>query len=96
MVKNFIQTCTTCQQMKTENLSPTGLLQPLPISKKIWSDISMDFVESLPLSKGKSVIFFVVNWSSKSAHFLALSHPFMAISVAHVFFHEIFRLHGHP
>lgn len=95
-VKEFVQACTTCQQNKAENLTPARLLQPLPIREQIWLDISMDFVEGLPNSKGKSVIFAVVDRLSKSTHFLALSHPYTAISVAHVLFHEIFRLHGLP
>ncbi|GJV60187.1 hypothetical protein Tco_1466287 [Tanacetum coccineum] len=42
-----------------------GLLQPLPILNKIWQDISMDLIESLPLSYGKSVLLMVVDKLSK-------------------------------
>ncbi|GJT50116.1 putative mitochondrial protein [Tanacetum coccineum] len=34
-----------------------GLLQPLHIAEKVWQDLSIDFIESLPLSQGKSAFF---------------------------------------
>lgn len=95
-VKEFIKQCDTCQRHKTENLPPTGLLQPLPIPTQVWSDISMDFVEGLPISKGKSTILVVVDRLSKYAHFIPISHPYTATSVAQVFFDHVFRLHGMP
>jgi hypothetical protein len=49
---------------------------------KVWSDISKDFVEGLPNSKGKSIIFVVVDRLSKFAHFVALKHPYYATTVA--------------
>lgn len=54
----------------------------------------MDFIEGLPKSKGKSVIWVVVDRLTKDAHFLGLSHPYTASSLAQVFFDQIYKLHG--
>lgn len=44
----------------------------------------------------KSVVLTVVDRFSEYAHFVALSHPYTAVSVARVFFGNIVRLHGLP
>lgn len=54
----------------------------------------MDFIDGLPSSFGKTVIFVVVDRLSKTAHFMALSHPYSAMSVAQAFLDTVFRLHG--
>lgn len=56
----------------------------------------MDFIEGLPNSGSKTVIFVVVDRLSKYAHFLALPHPHTASIVAQVFLDNIFKLHGMP
>jgi hypothetical protein len=68
-LKKFIREYEICQQNKYENTSPAVLLQPLPIPTQIWSDISMDFIEGLPLSHGHSMILVVVDRLSKYNHF---------------------------
>ena len=56
----------------------------------------MDFIDGVPLSFGKSVIFVVVDRLTKAAHFMALAHPYTAMSVAQVFMDNVFKLHGCP
>lgn len=63
---------------------------------RVWADISMDFIEGLPKVAHKSIILTIVDRFSKYAHFITLSHPFTAQSVAQVFFDNIVHLHGFP
>lgn len=82
MIKCFVRACAVCQQAKTDHKSPAGLLQPLPISRKPWAVISLDFIKGLPSSGGFDLILVVVDKFSKYANFLSLKHPFTALQVA--------------
>lgn len=95
-MKDYVKSCSVCQRNKTEHLHPVGLLQPLAVPSAVWEDISMDFIEGLPRVRGKSVILTVVDRFSKYAHFIALGHPYTALSVAKTFYDDIIRLHGIP
>nr|CAD1844221.1 unnamed protein product [Ananas comosus var. bracteatus] len=94
--KKFVNECDICQRNKSESMAPAGLLQPLPIPDRIWTEISMDFIKGLPPSYGKEVIFVVVDRLSKYAHFIALSHLYSVPTVAQAFFDNIYRLNGLP
>ena len=95
-VKNFVACCSICQQAKPNRSKYPGLLQPLPVPTLAWQIISMDFIDGLPKSQGKSCVMVVVDKFTKYSHFLALAHPFTAISIAKVFFDNIYKLHGLP
>ncbi|GJX36311.1 retrotransposon-related protein [Tanacetum coccineum] len=62
----------------------------------VWQDISMEFIETLPLSHNKSVIFVMMDRLRKYAHFIPLIHPFTASHVAQAFLDNVYKLHGLP
>jgi len=88
--QQFISECAVCQSAKSEHCPYPGLLEPLDTPDMAWQHITMDFIEGLPKSNGKEVILVVV------AHFIPLSHPYTAHSVATAFLDNIFKLHGPP
>lgn len=92
MVREYIRQCSVCEQNKYETLASSGILQPLPSLKGLFTDITMDFIEGLPNSKGKPVIMVVVDRLSKYAHFISLSHTYNAKQVAQVFLDNVYKL----
>lgn len=95
-VSEFVKQCDVCQHAKHSNQHPLGLLQPLPVPAGAWQDITIDFVEGLPLSEGANTILVVVDRFTKYAHFIPMKHPFSAPQVARVFTDSIVKLHGMP
>jgi hypothetical protein len=63
---------------------------------QMWEDISMDFIKGLPNSNNKNVIFVVVDWLAKYAHFIGVSHPFIAKKITKLYVENVARLHGIP
>ncbi|KAL3498632.1 hypothetical protein ACH5RR_041364 [Cinchona calisaya] len=95
-VVNIEKECDICQRNKLENTPYLTLLQPLPIPSQAWSLISMNFIETLPLSKGYDTILVVIDRLNKFCQFLPLFHPFTSKDVAKVFLDNVFKLHGLP
>jgi transposase InsO family protein len=95
-IKKFILECPVCEVSKPETLHLPGLLQPLPVPSRVWSDISMDFIKGLPLSHGFSIILVVVDRFTKYGHFMALSHPYTTSKVAQILLANVLKLHGMP
>ena len=95
-VRHFISHCLICQQTKYETKKPSGLLQPLPISARIWEDLSLDFITGLPPSHSHTVILVVVDRYSKGAHFGAFPAQHTAHQVAVRFMDMVCKHHGFP
>src|SRR6266550_2751797 len=62
MVKQFIDGCTACQQMKVNTHPTAAPLMPIKSNaKRNFSQVTMDFITDLPLSDGFDSIFIVVD-----------------------------------
>lgn len=57
------------QKNKHQALSLAGLLQPLPIPRQVWEDISMYIITGLPEYKRHDVKFIVVVRFTKYTNF---------------------------
>lgn len=95
-IKKYVSQCSICQQAKNEHVRIPGLLNPLPVPTEAWSTISLDFIEGLPMSGGYKCILVVIDKYTKYGHFIPLSHPYTALTVAQKFVDTIYRLHGLP
>jgi hypothetical protein len=92
-INEYVQTCNTCQHMKSHRHATFGLLQPLEFSYSPWESTSVDFIVALPESEGYMQIMVVVDRFSKMAHFIALSEPATAKDAATAFLREVWKLH---
>ena len=96
-IKVWKQECPACQRNKSTNELPAGLLQPLPVPARRWSDISLDFITHLPTTRsGYTAILVVVDRLSKMVHFIPTVDTATAEDVARLFVDNIFVLHGMP
>ena len=60
-IQKMVAECDTYQLHKGETTLLPGLLKPFPIPTRIWTDISMYFIDRLPKYGGKTVILVVVD-----------------------------------
>ena len=95
-VAEYVAACPVCMAAQPDNRRPAGLLQPLPIPRRPWTHISLDFITGLPLLKGNTTILMVVDRFSKAAHFIALAKLPTAKQTAEVLVREIVLYHGPP
>lgn len=67
----------------------------LSIPTRSWANISIDFILRFPSAhKSMDSIFVIVDRFSKKAHFIAFKKTIDAMIVAHLFFKDVYRLHG--
>jgi hypothetical protein len=49
-IQKYIAKCDLCQRNKSENILIPRLLHLLHVPNQKWEEISMDFIEGLPIS----------------------------------------------
>src|SRR6266481_2952173 len=95
-VKNYCKLCTICSRAKPMHHRPYRLLKQLPIPKKPWNSISMDFIEKLPESSGYTSILVVVDRLSKQLLFILTYDTITSQQLAQLFVLHVFSKHGVP
>jgi hypothetical protein len=70
-VVEYVRTCLICQQDKPEHKKKAGLLEPLPVPKRPWESVSLDYITSLPKVGDIGTIVTMVDRFSKYATFVA-------------------------
>lgn len=92
----MVTECIICQRSKGKHVCYSGLLQPMLVPSRPWTNVSLDFIESLFKSHHKDAIVAVIDKFFKYGHFIALSHHFHTKKIANIFFDNIHKLHGLP
>ncbi|KAE8997649.1 hypothetical protein PF011_g15395 [Phytophthora fragariae] len=96
-IQRYVNTCEMCQRNKARQTKPPGLLQPLDIPKGRWTDVSMDFVVSLPVSANdNNAIMVIVDRLTKRAKFIATKTTDNTTEIANVFMKSYVKDHGVP
>ena len=96
-VVDYVRSCPSCQQNKSSNQKPIGLLQPLPIPERRWQQVTLDLITQLPKTKsGNDAIVVFVDKLSKMVHYVATTTDVDAVKLADLFISQVVRLHGIP
>ncbi|KAL0349659.1 UNVERIFIED_CONTAM: Transposon Tf2-11 polyprotein [Sesamum radiatum] len=95
-VEIYVRTCLICQQDKADHQKKADLLQPLPIPKRPWESVSMDYIFGLPKVGDLGSIIVVVDRLSKYATFIAAPKHITAEEMAHLFFKHVVKYWGLP
>ncbi|KAK3036585.1 hypothetical protein RJ639_031202 [Escallonia herrerae] len=84
------------RQDKVERKKKAGLLQPLPVPKRPWESVSLDFITGLPKVEDLGTILVVVDRFSKYASFIATPKYCSAEDTTQLFFKYVVKYWGMP
>jgi transposase InsO family protein len=95
-IDDYVTTCPVCRRNKASRHKRYGPLSALEYPEAPWTDIAMDFITALPLSRGVPQIWVIIDRFTKAAHFFALPTSADSAMLVEVFLKEVWRLHGLP
>ena len=97
-VREFVESCPTCQLEKTDHTMKKGSLQSLAIPEAKWHcKVSVDFITDLPVAAdGEDSIMTVVDRATKMVHLIPCKKTTTAGVAARLYWQHVVRLHGVP
>ena len=93
-IADYVRTYRVCQEVKSDNRTKPGLLQPLEISTRKWAQVTTDLVTDLLESNGFTTIAVFVDRMTKMVYFASCTKEVTALEYARIFVDTVFRLHG--
>jgi hypothetical protein len=90
----FCRSCHECQLVKHSNTQPSGLLSPMPVPKRPWDAVGMDFIVQLPNSNGYDAIITFTCLFSKQVHLVPTITKITAKQCAKLYLSAVHKLHG--
>ncbi|EKD02338.1 polyprotein [Trichosporon asahii var. asahii CBS 8904] len=97
-VKQYVRTCEKCQRSKPDNALPPGLLKSLPLTKRRWNMIQVDWVVGLPESGPQkfTAVMVVIDRMSKRIVLTPTHDTLNASSIVQLMFDNVFKYFGLP
>jgi transposase InsO family protein len=98
----YIKKCADCQRNKHSTHAPYREMQPIELLSEPWSNISIDFVTELPLSKDSTIglfydlILVIVDRFTKYALIISFQRDYTAVQLAHVLKDQLIQDHSIP
>ena len=98
-VYRYIRNCHTCRRAKAPRDQYNGLLKPLPIPTRPWTDVTLDFVTGLPHSNGYNAVLMVIDRLTKERHYILCTtdeNGTTAEATTYLLLNNVWKLHGLP
>ena len=96
-IREFVESCLVCQTEKTDHILSRGMLQSTAIPEKKWSEVSLDFITDLPVTKNKKdSILTVVDKATRMVHLIPCKKSITAAETAILYWDHVVKLHGVP
>lgn len=93
-IARYAQACGVYAWVESPTQKLRGLPQPLPVLKKPWRIISMDFVVDMPTSQGREAVLVVLSTLAKVAIFVPLKRLSPAPWTPRLFLQHAFHCRG--
>jgi hypothetical protein len=95
-IREFCQTCESCQRAKGTNTKPVRKLHLLPVLTKPWDSIGMDFIGPFPESRGYNYLWVIICRMISMVHLIPVHMRMKASELSWIYKCEIVHLHGLP
>ena len=95
-VRRYVRHCHMYKRSKGSQFKKQGVLQPLPVPKQRWQNISIDLVTGVPKVQGCDAILTVVDKLSKERHYIGTTKELNAEGLVDLFLKHVWKHHGFP